>query len=136
MIFEDGNDVLEIGFNPSSDTNMYNNCTSSCFYGNPIESVYVGRNLSYSTIDSKGVSPFYMISTINNVTFGDSITTISPYLFSNCSGLSLAIIPKNVTQLGSGAFKGCKIEELYNYSPLPQSIEENTFDYYGNNNCN
>ena len=131
VIFEDGNDVLEIGFNPSSDTNMYNNCTSSCFYGNPIESVYVGRNLSYSTIDSKGVSPFYMISTINNVTFGDSITTISPYLFSNCAGLSLAIIPKNVTQLGSGAFKGCKIEELYNYSPVPQSIEENTFDYYG-----
>ncbi|MCQ2289768.1 MAG: leucine-rich repeat protein [Muribaculaceae bacterium] len=131
VTFEDGNETLEIGYNSDKNTSTSPDYFASCFYGNPIESVYVGRDLKYSTYSDRGVSPFFRINTIKNVAFGDSITSIPACLFEDCTGLSLVVIPKNITKLGSRAFKGCKIEDVYNYSPTPQAIEETTFDYYG-----
>ncbi|MDY6105695.1 MAG: leucine-rich repeat domain-containing protein, partial [Candidatus Limisoma sp.] len=77
------------------------------FYDAPLESVYLGRNLSYDTSQSCGYSPFYGKSTIKELTIGNSVTSIGNNAFQSCSGLTSVTIPNSVTEIGSSAFQSC-----------------------------
>lgn len=72
------------------------------FYGCPIESVYIGRN-----IPAGGGVLFNGFSSIKSITFGAKVTTISSSAFRNCTGITEVVIPDNITQLEGYAFDGC-----------------------------
>ena len=46
-------------------------------------------------------------SQISSVSFGSSVTSITSYAFSGCTGLKAVTIPSSVTNIGSSAFSGC-----------------------------
>jgi hypothetical protein len=85
----------------------YNTYGEGLFYDCPLETLYLGRNLSYNTDYSSGFSPFYNIKTLASVTIGNSVTTIGEYAFSDCDNIKSIAIPEGVTEIESRAFEDC-----------------------------
>lgn len=80
LVFEDGESTLYVSYNH----NNYNGSFSTgLFYGCPIETVYIGRNLSYSS-EKYSRLPFKGKENIISVTIGDSVTTIDNNAFEDC----------------------------------------------------
>ena len=84
---EDGTETLSLG------NNMFSNC--------PLETLYLGRNLSYD------MAPFQSKKTLKSVTIGNSVTKIGSNAFSGCSRLTSITIPNSVTYIGGSAFERC-----------------------------
>lgn len=96
---EDGNNVLELGYNTNG---------TGLFYDCPLVTIYVGRDLNYPT---SGYSPFYDHLSVKSLEVGDSVTTIGNNLVNNCTRLTSVKISDNVSHIGDGAFKGCVLME-------------------------
>ena len=96
---EDGEGKLSLGYNDYS-----NNSGEGLFYDCPLETLYIGRNLSYNEGSYYGYSPFYNIKTLTSVTIGNSVTSIGLFAFFKCSGLESIEIPNSVTSIGHSAF--------------------------------
>ena len=104
VIFEDGSETLSLGYNyyySSSSTGQ------GLFYDCPLESVYLGRNLSYNSGSSYGYSPFYKKTNLTSLTIGENVTSIGNYAFEGCSSLTSITIPESVTSIGESAFDSC-----------------------------
>ena len=101
LYFEDGSETLSLGYNEGTFNNdaLFNKC--------PLETLYLGRELSYNTAGKYGYSPFCNIKTLKNVTIGNSVTTIGDNAFRGCSGLTSVTIPNSVTTIGIYAFNQC-----------------------------
>ena len=101
VIFEDGEDTLSLG---------YENASCGLFYYCPLETLHIGRPISYKTSSATptyGYSPFYNKTTIKNITFGKYFKDIPNYAFSGCSNIESLILPDSLASLGSRAFYGC-----------------------------
>ncbi len=96
---EDGESTLSLGYNSSG-------TGEGLFYDCPLETLYLGRNLSYDT-SSDGYSPFYDKSTLKSVTIGNSVTSIGSSAFEGCSSLPEINIPSNVASIEDYAFSDC-----------------------------
>ena len=77
---EDGNEVLTLGKNSKSGKGLFYDC--------PLNTLYLGRNLSYQA----GYLPFSGNSTLASVTIGDCVTSIGADAFKGCSGLTAVYI--------------------------------------------
>ena len=93
---EDGKDSLSLGYN--RDSNFYN---YGLFYDCPLDTLYLGRDLSAKT------SPFKNIETLKTVIIGNSVTSIGNSAFYECTGLKSVVIGNSVTSIGSYAFYYC-----------------------------
>jgi len=71
-------------------------------YGNYLDTLYLGRNISHALGSN---APFG--TSLKLLTIGDSVTTIGSSAFRSCSGLTSVTIPSSVTTIGSSAFSGC-----------------------------
>ncbi|MBR5532367.1 MAG: leucine-rich repeat protein, partial [Bacteroidales bacterium] len=58
------------------------------FYDCPLESLYLGRDLSYDISSEYGYSPFYNKESLSSLIVGSSVTAIGCGLFEECSGLT------------------------------------------------
>ena len=76
------------------------------FYDCPLETVYLGRNISYRSGKQAGYSPFYK-TPITSLAISNSVTSIGNYLFRGCTGLTSVTIPNSVTLIGFSAFEDC-----------------------------
>ena len=106
VIIEDGSETLTLGYNSYSPS-WVSIPGEGLFYDCPLESVYLGRNLSYNTSHRFGFSPFYREGRNLTITLGDHITAISPYLFYESTSLTSISIPEGVTSIGEYAFCDC-----------------------------
>ena len=102
LTLEDGSSALSLGYNNYD----YNN-GKGLFYDCPLETIYLGRDLSYSNEWYYGYSPFYNNKSLTKVTIGDNVTSIGSNAFSGCSSLASITIPNSVTTIGNDAFNGC-----------------------------
>jgi len=94
--FEDGDTTLSLDVeNSLSNNNIFKNC--------PIETLYLGRNISYYS--SK--SPFRDKTSLTNLTISHSVTSIKNAAFAGCSGLTFLNIPNSVKIIEDAAFWGC-----------------------------
>ena len=121
---EDGEDALLLGYN------IYTSGGSAedLFYYCPLETLYLGRNLSYYTIIPDGYSTFKNITTLKSLTIGNNVTYIVERAFAGCTSLTSVVIPNSITSIGSSAFSGCaKLEELYIGSAI-EEIGDYAFD--------
>ena len=99
IIFEDGKETISLSSNYSR---------KGLFYDCPLETLYLGRTLSYYASEVHGYSPFYNNkATITFVTIGNDVTSIGDYAFYGCNKLSSITIPRSVTSIGNYAFKEC-----------------------------
>ena len=104
LIIEDGESTLSLGYNSYSSSYYIG---EGLFYDCPLETLYLGRNLSYSSTKYYGYSPFYDQYKLKSVTIGNSVTSIGNYAFSDCTGLTSITIPNSVTSIGDYAFSYC-----------------------------
>ena len=102
---EDGYETLSLMYNYHA-SNFYE-IGEGLFYDCPLETLYLGRNLSYHAGSSNGYSPFYNIKTLKSVTIGNNVTSIGENAFKSCYGLTRVTIGNSVTSIGSSAFYGC-----------------------------
>ena len=103
LIFIDGTEILSLGNNGYENGKGY----MGLFYDCPLESLYLGRNLSYNTESSSSYSPFYGKSTLTSLIIAHGVTSIEKYAFYGCSSLTSINIPESVASIGSYAFYGC-----------------------------
>ena len=101
---EDSNIPLELGANGSSYYYTGEGMFSVC----PLETLYLGRNLSYKTSSNYGYSPFYNQDKLKLLIISNNVTSIGDYAFYGCSGLTSITIPESVTSIGDYAFYVCQ----------------------------
>ena len=118
VIMEDKeNTELSLGSNGSSP--LFSDC--------PLDSVYIGRNISYQTNSSSGYSPFYRNTTLRSVTITDRETEISDNEFYGCTNLKNVRIGDGVTTIGKWAFSGCSSLDYFAFGSSVTSIGQEAF---------
>ena len=100
-----------------------NRAFSSC----PLDSVYIGRNITYSTTSSAGYSPFYRNTTLRTVHITSKETEISENEFYGCTNLQNITIGDGVKTIGSYAFSGCSSLEYFACGTQVDSIGKEAF---------
>jgi len=111
------NDVLSLGSNGKDP--LFSSC--------PLDSVYIGRNISYPTESSKGYSPFYRNTSLRSVVVTDRETEISPNEFYGCTNLKSIKIGDGVTTIGDWAFSGCSGLQSFAFGRSVESIGKEAF---------
>ena len=112
ILMNDGNVELNLGSNGSNP--LFSDC--------PLDSVYIGRNITYSTSSDKGYSPFYRSTTLHSVMITVKETEISMYEFYGCTNLKNVIIGDGVTTIGDYAFSGCISLDYFSFGSSMKTI--------------
>lgn len=142
VIFEDRTTGLSLGSNGSSP--LFADC--------PLNSVYIGGNISYQTSSSYGYSPFYRNTSLRSViitdkednipdnafygctnlkkvSIGDNVERIGRWAFSGCSNLDYFLLGRNVKSIGQEAFSDCvNMTKLISYATTPPTCETQALD--------
>lgn len=105
VIFEDGESPLSLGCNYLN-TNG-GGTGQGLFYNCSLETLYLGRNLTYNSSLAYGYSPFYNNGKIKEVTIGNTVTTIGKYAFYGCERISAIELPNSLSTIGDYAFVNC-----------------------------
>ncbi len=91
-----------------------NKLMQNIFYDSPLETLYLGRDLTYEENIAHAYNPFYKKETLRNVTIGDAATELPPRAFYGCRSLVSLKVGGNVRKIGNGAFAACAaLRELY-----------------------
>ncbi len=129
LTIEDGSETLSLGCNSTG---------RGLFYDCPLESVYLGRNISYNSDHQSGYTPFNKYSPFANksgiteLTISEQVTTIGYMAFYGCSGLTSIVIPNSVTEIGSYAFYDCSGLTSLTIGGNVSQIGESAFAKCGN----
>ena len=117
VILNDGDSDLYIGHNYSSP--LFCDC--------PLDSVYVGRNIYYSTLSNNGYSPFYCNKSLRSVRMTNKETEISDNEFYGCANLKNVRIGNKITKIGDWAFSGCSSLDYFAFAGKVKSIGKEAF---------
>ena len=113
----DRNTILTLGSNGSSP--LFSSC--------PLDSVYIGGNISYNTGSSYGYSPFYRNTTLRSVVITDKETEISENEFYGCTSLKNISIGDGVESIGNWAFSGCASLDYFAFGTALKTIGKEAF---------
>ncbi len=116
----------------------------SAFYGcNALNAVYISSTEDWCRInfgDEYANPLYYAVNLYENgklvteAVIPDDVTSVSPYLFYNCSSLTAVTLGSGVTNVGTDAFKGCiKLFEVKNNSNINlviASMDQGYVAYY------
>ena len=103
------------------------NGSSPLFTDCPINSVYLGGKLSYSTSNSSGYSPFYHNENLQSVVIANTEEEIYDNEFYGCTNLKSVKIGDGVKNIGNWAFSGCTSLESFSFGKSIQSIGKQVF---------
>ena len=103
LIIEDGESSLSLGYNKISN---YSTPEYGLFYDCPLETIHIGRNLSYDNV-TYSYSPFCRNTALQSITIGNSVTSIGSWAFSDCTSLTSITIGNSVKSIGNHAFLKC-----------------------------
>lgn len=117
VIMEERDTILNLGSNGS------NPLFASC----PLDSVYIGRNIIYSTSSSYGYSPFYRNTSLRAVMITDKETEISENEFYGCTNLKVVKIGDGVESIGNWAFSGCSSIDYFAFGSAVKTIGKEAF---------
>lgn len=120
----DRNSVLTLGYHYYSN-NSNNN--KPLFADCPLDSVYIGGNISYGTDKYSGYSPFYRNTSLRSVHITDLETEISDNEFYGCTGLKNVRIGDGVTTIGNWAFSGCSSLDYFRFGGSVETIGKEAF---------
>jgi hypothetical protein len=111
----------------TADLSLGSNGSSPLFADCPLDSVYIGGNISYKTSSSYGYSPFYRNTSLRSVVITDKEEEISDNEFYGCTNLKNVSIGSNVKKIGNWAFSGCSNLDYFSFGKSVESIGEEAF---------
>ncbi|MBO7468144.1 MAG: leucine-rich repeat protein [Bacteroidaceae bacterium] len=119
LTIEESEETLSLGYNYYQASGL----GKGLFYDCPLNSVFLGRNLSYKNTQQYGYTPFDS-SPLTKVRFGNPVTSIQSYLFFNCSKLEELNYNSECAPISVGdyAFAGCKALTQESMG-LPESVK-------------
>lgn len=124
LYFEDGSEKLKLEAGHQGQNSDYFHWT---FYRAPLCNVYVGRNISANNYNyNKG--PFDGTK-IEELVFGDLVTSVENYLFDNCTSIKKVSFGKNVEVIERTSFNSCtNIVDIISLNATPPKISNDTFN--------
>ena len=123
IILSDSKENLKLGSNAKNNNYYGNPLFSDC----PLDSVYIGRDISYNTSSNYGYSPFYRNTSLRAVKITDKETEISENEFYGCTNLQRVIIGDGVTDIGNWAFSGCSSLKYFAFGSHMKNIGQEAF---------
>lgn len=105
--FEDSSKEIAIGYGAGTGTTSTNNDSSKPLFGNSnLQSLYIGRNISYDAKSNYGYSPFYNQQWLTDVRFGQAgtVTYSGDYLLYKVNNCEELILPESLSSIGSYTF--------------------------------
>ena len=117
VVFEDGFAELWLGSNGSA----------PLFGDSPLDSVYIGRKITYETSGRCGYSPFYRNTSLRTVVVTDAETEICDNEFYGCSNLKNISVGNGITRIGNWAFSGCSSLDCVVLGENVASVGEEAF---------
>ena len=117
FVIEDRETTLKLGSNGKSPLFAY------C----PLDYVYIGGDISYSTSSSYGYSPFYRNTSLREVVITDKETEISANEFYGCTNLQNFTVGDGVTTFGDWAFSGCSSLKKLSFGSQLKTIGKEAF---------
>ena len=103
------------------------NGSSPLFADCPLDSVYIGGKITYSTTSSYGYSPFYRNTSLRTVVITDREEQIYENEFYGCTNLKNVTIGNGVKSIGNYAFSGCSSLDKFAFGSSMQRIGEEAF---------
>lgn len=152
--FDGCSSLKVLTFEPSKTPLKINNKKSNCFEGNIIETLILGRNLTFYNTDSPTIASLIHLKHLNLL---GNVTAINDYGFSQCDsiediyldanltyGTSASFsgkpllkrleIGENVTIIASGLFSSCmNLDNIYSKASVPPVLGTNNFKTTGVN---
>jgi hypothetical protein len=116
--FEDGTRPLSLGRN-SIDEGLFYDC--------PLDSVYIGRELTYQNTEDYGYSPFYRSPTLRSIVISDIPSKVETNEFYGCSNLYYVLIGNGAKSIGDYAFSGCTSIDYFSFGYQIQTIGAEAF---------
>ena len=107
--------------------NLGSNGSSPLFADCPLETVYIGGDITYSTSKDNGYSPFYRNTTLKTVEITDKETEISENEFYGCTSLQSFTVGDGVTKFGDWAFSGCSSLKSLSFGSHLETIGKEAF---------
>ena len=123
VIMDDRDKVLNLGSNRKNNYDYGNPLFSDC----PLDSVYIGGNISYNTNSNYGYSPFYRNTSLRTVVITDKETEISENEFYGCTNLQDVKIGDGVEKFGDWAFSGCSSLKNFSFGMSVETIGKEAF---------
>ena len=107
LTIEESENTLSLGY--AYDSEWSDRLGTGMFSNSPLQSVFIGRPLSYNTSIRYGYSPFAYNETLKTARLGNPVTLIQPYLFANCTAFTTLNYNDNCNpkSVGNYAFWGC-----------------------------
>ncbi len=106
---------------------LYSNKEKGLFNDCPLDSVYIGGDISYYEDKEHGYSPFFRNQTLRTVKIAERETAISNNEFYGCSNLKSVIVGDRVTYIGNNAFSGCLSLERFEFGKSLEFIGAEAF---------
>lgn len=119
LIIEDGEKELTID-NQKIVVPSFEGC-------NLLDSIYMGRNITFSSFQVSHKPPFSSCTSLRQITVGPLVTKLCSQLFSGCQFIKTIEIPDNVLTIGSDVFYGCNQLESVTLSNNLTSIPTEAF---------
>ena len=113
--------------NRDTELSLGSNGSNPLFYSCPLDSVYIGGNITYPTTSSKGYSPFYRNTKLRSVVVTDKETEISDNEFYGCTNLKNISMGDGVEKIGNWAFSGCSSLDYFAFGSGMKSIGNEAF---------
>ena len=117
FVIEDRETTLKLGSNGKNP--LFADC--------PLDYVYIGGDISYSTSSSYGYSPFYRNTSLREVVITDKETEISANEFYGCTNLQNFTVGDGVTTFGDWAFSGCSSLKKLSFGSQLKTIGKEAF---------
>ena len=115
---ENGTEVMAVGRGLNGTASIFRDC--------PIETLHLGRWLTYN-VDSYTCAPFQGQENLTELTLGETVGTIGKYLFGNCAALPEVVIPNGVESIGEQGFYNCQSLARLTLGEGLTSLGENAF---------
>ena len=119
----DREEELQLGYNGYG----YYSYNEPLFSDCPLDTVYIGGNISYRAESDYGYSPFYRNTSLRTVRITDRETEISENEFYGCTGLKNVTLGDGVERIGSYAFSGCAALDRFTFGSGLKEIGEEAF---------
>ena len=116
--FEDGTNPLSLG---------RDSINKGLFYDCPLDSVYIGRELTYQNTKVYGYSPFYRSPTLRSVVISDVPSKVETNEFYGCTNLYYVLIGNGAQSIGDYAFSGCSSIGYFSFGSQVQTIGAEAF---------